>query len=320
MIRAEWKRKRDSDENPRRMKQLRMDMFTKPRASGEEIETGDEITVEETEQEESRYTTDQPDEDHQQTGQAHDLLPHELDLPAHVEIVDWERIFCEQRRIIEEEERLRREKIERAKTLERSWELLRMCKSYLRENRDWKVIKKNKLIEKRKEEERKEQKSKADEKKRDIHEKENQKGVQMKITESLKRLPENERELFMREEGQRKRVELKEVRENLWRKWRGAGEGKILERKKNIDELNEQLRRLEERTENWKKQEEKNRRLREKRERELAEIVEERKKRQMENDKRNEEKRMRKETQKKKEEKWEMIRWLTKFIEENREN
>ena len=68
----------------------------------------------------------------------------------------------------------------------------------------------------------------------------------MKITDSLKRLPDNERELFVREEGKRKRVELKEVRGNLWRKWRGAGEGKILERKKKIDELNEQLRRLEE--------------------------------------------------------------------------
>ena len=90
------------------------------------------------------------------------------------------------------------------------------------------------------------QKRKADEKKKDYHEKENLRGVQMKITVSLKRLPENERELFVREEGKRKRVELKEVRKNLWRKWRGAGDGKILERKKNIDELNEQLRRLEE--------------------------------------------------------------------------
>ena len=46
----------------------------------------------------------------------------------------------------------------------------------------------------------------------------------------------------------------------------------------------------------------------------MAEIVEERKKRQMENDKSNEENKMRKENQKKKEYKWEMIRWLTTFI------
>ena len=54
----------------------------------------------------------------------------------------------------------------------------------------------------------------------------------MKITDSLKRLPDNERELFVREEGKRKRVELKEVRGNLWRKWMGAGEGKIPERRR----------------------------------------------------------------------------------------
>ena len=98
----------------------------------EEIETGCEIIVEETEQEENIDTPDQPEEDHQQAGQGHDEsqhLPHELDLPPHVEIVDWERIFGEQRKIIEKEERLRKEKIEKAKTLEKSREVLRVCKS-----------------------------------------------------------------------------------------------------------------------------------------------------------------------------------------------
>ena len=31
-------------------------------------------------------------------------------------------------------------KIEKAKALEKGWELLRVCKTFLRENRDWKVI------------------------------------------------------------------------------------------------------------------------------------------------------------------------------------
>ena len=58
--------------------------------------------------------------------------------------------------------------------------------------------------------------------------------MQAKITDNLKRLPYNERKLFIREEEKRKGIELKEVSENLWRKWRGAGEGKMMERKSNI--------------------------------------------------------------------------------------
>ena len=132
--------------------------------------------------------------------------------------------------------------------------------------------------------------------KEEFNKKETEKKVQTKITDNLKRLPYNERELFLREEEKRKRAELKEVRENLWRKWRGAGEGKMMERKSNIEEMNDQLRRLEDKTEEWKKQEERRKRTREKREKEMEDIREEKKKRQLQNDIRNEEKKMRKET------------------------
>ena len=36
-----------------------------------------------------------------------------------------------------------------------------------------------------------------------------------KITDSLRQLPENERELFLREERKKKKIEMKEIKENL---------------------------------------------------------------------------------------------------------
>ena len=89
----------------------------------------------------------QPEEGQHQAGQGNHHLPHELDLPPQIEIIDWEKIFGEQRKIIEREERERDERIEKAKTLEKGWELLRVCKTYLRENRDWKIIKESKHLE-----------------------------------------------------------------------------------------------------------------------------------------------------------------------------
>ena len=81
------------------------------------------------------------------------------------------------------------------------------------------------------------------------------------------------------------------------------------------------MRRIEEKTENWKKQEDDLSRKRENREEDLAVIKEESKrKRKLEDEKKNEEKLLRKSVQKKKGEKWEMIRWLNKFIEENKDN
>ena len=70
------------------------------------------------------------------------------------------------------------------------------------------------------------------------------KKVQEKITDSLRLLPGNEQELFEVEERKRKRLQMKEMQENLWRKWRGVGEM----RDDNIgtsEELREKLDRLE---------------------------------------------------------------------------
>ena len=87
--------------------------------------------------------------------------------------------------------------MDKAKTLESSCDPLRVCKSYLKENRDWKIIKKSKQLEKRKEEERMEQKRRAEEKKSEFQEKEIVRNIQIKITYSLNRLPKR-RENFSR--------------------------------------------------------------------------------------------------------------------------
>ena len=70
--------------------------------------------------------------------------------------------------------------------------------------------------------------------------------------------------MYLREEGLKKRIELQEVEENLWRKWRGAGKGKLGKRSGETEKQKDQLRRLEKKLDNWKAEEEKRKLEREK--------------------------------------------------------
>ena len=55
--------------------------------------------------------------------------------------------------------------------------------------------------------------------------------VQKKLTQSWLQIPEREKEKFRSEEEKRKRLELKEVKENLWR-WRNKPEDKVGKKRK----------------------------------------------------------------------------------------
>ena len=50
--------------------------------------------------------------------------------------------------------------------------------------------------------------------------KEKEKCTQKKITDMLKKLPESERNLEIKLELDRKRKDLKMVKENIWKNWR----------------------------------------------------------------------------------------------------
>ena len=129
-----------------------------------------------------------------------------------MELIDWEEKFKSH---IEETKRLEKEtedRIERSEKREQSWQLLRECTRFLRENekgwkeeneRNCKVAKNTRL--------RKAEKQKL----------ETLKNLQQKkITESWKRLPEHERRRLEKEETRRRKLELRDAKINIWKKWR----------------------------------------------------------------------------------------------------
>ena len=220
---------------------------------------------------------------------------------------DWEKRLKEHRENLEKEEKLRLDKIQRAKSLERSWELLRLCTSYLKENsREWKMGKHQKEMENEIEKEKKklERLSMAREKKESFE----RTMVQRKITATLKKLPEFERGKFLKDEEKCRLQDLKEVKENLWKKWRGK-ENSVSKGKENPTMT---LARLEKTVEFWERREKERQDLRQKLERERNEE----KLRKMKEDL---EKKAKKEKKIMLEKKWEMAKWLSKYIEENKE-
>ena len=90
------------------------------------------------------------------------------------------------------EETEREERIEKARKLEKGWELMRLCKQLIEENGEkWKKSKERRDIERTEEEERKARRDKAAGKKRETLEKIETKKIQQKITDCLMKLPQN---------------------------------------------------------------------------------------------------------------------------------
>ena len=137
------------------------------------------------------------------------------------EIYDWEKKLADYRRGIEKEELEKNLRVEKARKMEKSWELLRMCRDFMRENaREW--SEKRDLEEKRKSEEER----KADRLEKCSREKEKlqKKIVEEKISAALRSLPREERERYIAEEEKEKRIEMKTIKENIWKKWRNRRE------------------------------------------------------------------------------------------------
>ena len=134
------------------------------------------------------------------------------------------------------------------------------------------------------------------------------KKIQTKIDFGEKKLSEagkKEWEKVKESEKRKERLELQEMKENLW-KWRQGGKettckGKERRREITVTEMEEKFNKLEKILE-----------------KERNEIVAQEKKvqaSQMEKEK----KKLRLERQRKAEEKWKIMRWVTKFLEENEE-
>ena len=200
------------------------------------------------------------------------------------------------------ETRDRESRIERARKEEKTWELIRLCTSFFDDHCDtWQKNTKERASLREKEEKREERKRKANLEKLTF-----KVGyAQKRINTFLRKLPENERRNFESEEDKKRRKRLKEIKETMWKRSRMEGEQLQTKYETNLQSLEDRLETLET----------------------LYKKCEEEEKQRME--KMEEEKRERKEKRQKKserllqksklEEKWAMMRWLIKYIEENQE-
>ena len=218
---------------------------------------------------------------------------------------DWERRIREYRRDLERERVEDEERKEKATKKEKSWELFRECKRFIKENGGrWRVCKEEKEMvedEKRK----KERFGKIGKKKLEM--KENL--IQKKLAETWSRLPEKEKVKFRNEEEKRRRLEMKTSRENLW-KWRGKMSKHMEKDPEMVEKLEEKINDLEEILERVVKE---NKEVEKRAEAERIRREEAKGKRMRKEEalrKSQEEKRERLKVRRKLEERWEMIRRL----------
>ena len=123
---------------------------------------------------------------------------------------DWEKKLGEHRKTLELEEEERRKRIQTRQKLENSWELAKLCRSFIRENsKNWKGDLEENRKKREKETEREERKMRAEKKRGETLKKLTQK----KITDTLRKLPAKERENIRQEEDKLRRLEIKEMKE-----------------------------------------------------------------------------------------------------------
>ena len=231
--------------------------------------------------------------------------------------INWDKRIKEREEKEELEKRERAKRIKLAERLGKGWELIRVTMGIIKENSPaWEITKERKLEEKRQEMEKRERLMIADGKKR----KDQENHLKKKIVEQLKLLPENEIKEIENNEKREKRLDLKEAKENIWKKWRKGNKLKAPKPTTTMDQMEIKLRMIEKSIEKIKKERED---LKERERKEAArrkKFVEE--KRQKENEKIEKEKEKQEKIRKKKklEQHWELIRWLTSFIEEKRED
>ena len=176
---------------------------------------------------------------------------------------DWDSSIAAHRKALEKEEKEMRNRIDKAEKLQKSWELLRLCKTFIKENdASWMEGKQKAEMRKQQEEEIQEKEIRhgvAKKKKEKFQEK----LLQSRITASVRKLGNVGTEMWKKEE-RKERIELAEVKENLW-SWRENGGGKTRsgkekvnlpagkELQKKLEKSNEILDEKQEEAEKWRK-------------------------------------------------------------------
>ena len=219
---------------------------------------------------------------------------------------EWNQRIRDREEKLLKEEAERSERLEKAKIMQKGWELMRLCKQLIEENEEkWKKSKERRELERSGDEERRDRKDRAAEKKRKTLEKIETTKTQQKITDCLKILPQNRRRLVEKEEEKMRKVLLEEAETELWRKWRQE-KGRGMRNWAQVGEretTEQKLRIVEEQTEKYKL--------------ELERIEMRRIRREEEEIREEQERNKRMDTKKKNERQWEMMRWVTKFMKEN---
>ena len=213
------------------------------------------------------------------------------------EELDWQKHRLEILENIRKEEEARLGRIERAKKLEQSWDLMRQCRRILKENHTKWLDTEERKEEFDKNVKKMEQLEKAAKKKMEFKEKQEIKTKNQKITTLLKTIPKTEAQRIEEEVRRVEKLELQEVKKNLWKKWRGKA--KVLDNKtkipKETDKLDKKIAEIEGKIREY--------------ERNKEERLKRKEKKQM--DWKNSHRMIIEDT-------WAMIRWLHQFIDENK--
>ena len=169
--------------------------------------------------------------------------------------------------------------------MEKSWQLMRECRDYIKENSStWR----KEEMERRKIREKEERLGRAKAKQEAVRNAGEKRLKEKKIDEFMRKLPRVEKKMIEAEDRRKDAVIMKEFEENLWRKWRGKVDKKIGKpiREMAAENVDRRIEQIQERLEEIRKEEE----LR----------------------------KVRKQKKQKLEEHWEMLRWLVGYIKENK--
>ena len=193
--------------------------------------------------------------------------------------------------------------------------MLRECVKFIKENeKGWKIEAEDRLTERQKKEIKNKQKQAANTKEKKLKEKETQK----KISETWRRIPEHEQRNLIKEEEKRRLWELREVKVNIWKKWRKETVEKKKENEaKNKTKQEEWLEKLEQTLERMRREVEDRKKAKLLSEERRQKLLQEEKIRQEAMLKAEHEKQERKSKQRMLKERWEMARWIASYIDEN---
>ena len=113
---------------------------------------------------------------------------------------------------------MRVKRLEIASRMEQSWDLIRICKKTIKEKgKGWKESSESRNAQKKLEIEKTERLERAAAQKADTIKEITEK----KILTNLKLLPNTRRVALENEQQRQKRMILTEVKQNMWKKWRG---------------------------------------------------------------------------------------------------